>query len=110
MVEALRITVIGMGLVFLALGLVILATYILAWVFRPPDPAKEVAATHAEETTDVEATGYEHEAVVAAISLALVKLQTLEQSQAALGQTLETGQLSPWGLAAHIEQLRVWRG
>jgi sodium pump decarboxylase gamma subunit len=112
-VEGLQVTVIGMGLVFLALGMVILATYILEWAFRPNrlqgEPAGEMAAT-SEEPADVEATDYEDEAVVAAISLALVKLQTLEKSRAGLGQALETREPDPWGLAARTEQLRVWRG
>lgn len=116
MVEALKVTVIGMALVFLALGMVILATYILERAFRPNRLQRgsggEMAATNAEETAgaSVEATDCEEEAVVAAISLALVKLQMWEQSPAGLGKTLETSELSPWGLAARTEQLRVWRG
>ncbi len=110
MVEALQITVIGMALVFLALGMVILATYILSWVFRPHHPEREMTATDAGQTADLQTMAHEDEAVVAAISLALVKLQALEQNQARLGQTLETSGPSPWGLAARTEQLRVWRG
>jgi len=96
--QGLWITAMGMGLVFLALGLLVLAMMALERLFRPT--AKEVTATGAAEEPSTE------EEEIAAIAVALASL--LKEAQGGdrqLGAALGDGP-GPWSVVGRGQQLR----
>jgi sodium pump decarboxylase gamma subunit len=101
--HGLWITVVGMGLVFLALGILVLAMMALERLFRPR--AKEAMATEAAEEPSIE------EEEIAAIAVALTSLLTGKEAPVwdrQLGSALEDGPGS-WSVVGRGQQLRVRR-
>jgi Na+-transporting methylmalonyl-CoA/oxaloacetate decarboxylase gamma subunit len=92
-----------MTLLFAAMGLLILAMFLLERLFRTrklvPDEQelgeRETVGRHERDTADEE--------VAAAIALALAHLRSLEISRSGLGTALEAGRGSWWALG-HIQQ------
>jgi sodium pump decarboxylase gamma subunit len=101
--HGLWITVVGMGLVFLALGILVLAMMALERLFRPR--AKGVMATGAAEEPSIE------EEEIAAIAVALTSLLTRKEAPVwdrKLGSALGDGP-GPWSVVGRGQQLRVRR-
>ncbi len=101
--HGLWITVVGMGLVFLALGRLVLAMMALDRLFRPR--AKEAMATEAAE----EPSAVEEE--IAAIAVALASLLTKKEAPVGdrqLGSDLGDGPGS-WSVVGRGQQLRGGR-
>lgn len=94
--QGLTLTVLGMGLTFAALGILILAMILLERLFRtrrlipdkPPSPEKPGAGTLARDTEDEE--------VAAAIAVALAHFRSLDICRSGLGTALEAGPGSWW--------------
>ena len=101
--QGLWITVVGMGLVFLALGILILAMMALERLFRPR--AKEAMATGAAEEPPTE------EDEIVAIAVALASLLTKKGAPVGdrqLGSVLGDGPGS-WSVVGRGQQLRGGR-
>jgi Na+-transporting methylmalonyl-CoA/oxaloacetate decarboxylase gamma subunit len=94
---------VGMGLVFLALGILVLAMMALQRLFRP-----EAKGGRATESTEEPST--EEEEIVA-IAVALASLLTKKEAQAGnwqLGSTLGDGPGS-WSVVGQGQRLRAGR-
>jgi Na+-transporting methylmalonyl-CoA/oxaloacetate decarboxylase gamma subunit len=101
--QGLWITVVGMGLVFLALGILVLAMMALEGLFRPR--VKGVMATGAVEGPSPE------EEEIAAIAVALASLLAKKETPVRdrqLGSALEDGPGS-WSVVGRGQQLRGGR-
>jgi Na+-transporting methylmalonyl-CoA/oxaloacetate decarboxylase gamma subunit len=101
MVEVLRITLIGMGLVFGAMALV-LGTMLLLARIRDPQPAEE-AAGEASEPEPPEADERAARLRVAAIAAAVARARS--QTPAASGAASATGAPNPWTALHRNRQL-----
>jgi Na+-transporting methylmalonyl-CoA/oxaloacetate decarboxylase gamma subunit len=100
--QGLWITVVGMSLVFLALGILVLAMMALERLFRP-----RVDGTMAPEAAEEPSTEEE----IAAIAVALASLLKKKEARAEdrqLGSTLGDGSGS-WSVVGRGQQLRVGR-
>lgn len=94
--QGFTLTVMGMGLTFAALGLLILAMIVLERLFRtrrlipdkPSSPEKPGASTMARDTEDEE--------IAAAIAVALAHFRSLDICRSGLGTALETGPGAWW--------------
>jgi sodium pump decarboxylase gamma subunit len=112
--QGLWITVVGMGLVFLALGILVLAMMALDRLFRPR--AKEAMATEAASSlvVDLQSTTEEpstEEEEIVAIAVALANLLTRKEAPVGdrqLGSALGDGPGS-WSVVGRGQQLRVGR-
>lgn len=105
MIEAVRITLMGMGLVFAAMALVLGAMLVLTQIRISQQPAQE--APGADET---QAADDEHavRARVAVIAAAIARAQA--QQTPRLGAAPDAGALSPWLAFHRNRQLdRRWR-
>jgi len=101
--HGLWITVVGMGLVFLALGILVVAMMALERLFRPR--AKGAMATGAAEEPSTE------EEEIVAIAVALASLLTTKEAQVGdrqLGSALRDGPGS-WSVVGRGQQLRGGR-
>jgi Na+-transporting methylmalonyl-CoA/oxaloacetate decarboxylase gamma subunit len=103
MLESLSLGLVGMTLVFLGLGIVAASIYVLEWAFRERG-GKDESPPAAEEP---KADG---EAVIAAIALALARLQSSPRGGAGLGKNLEQWEVDAWMLSSRSRQLRTWEG
>jgi len=114
-IQGVMIGVIGMAILFAAMGLLIVAMVVLERLFRERK-AKPVKTTPSERTaTSSLQRETKDEEIVAAIVTALVYLRSLEICDSGLGATLETGPSRWWfeGRArqspAHTLQINHWR-
>jgi len=101
--QGLWITVMGMGLVFLALGILVLAMMALERLFRPR--AKGAMASGGAEESSTE------EEEIAAITVALASLLAKKEAQVGnrqLGSALRDGPGS-WSVVGRGQQLRGGR-
>ncbi len=101
--QGLWITVVGMGLVFLALGILVLAMMVLERLFRPR--AEGALATGVAEEPSTE------EEEIVAIAVALASLLTKKEAQVGdrqLGSALGDGPGS-WSVVGRGQQLRGGR-
>lgn len=100
--HGLWITIVGMSLVFLALGLLVLVMMVLERLFRPRAEGALAPGAAAEPSTEEE---------IAAIAVALTSLLTKREAQAGnrqLGATLKYGPGS-WSVVGRGQQLRGGR-
>jgi len=112
--QGLWITVVGMGLVFVALGILVLAMMALERLFRPR--AKGAMATGAASplVVDLQSATEEpstEEGEIAAIAVALASLLTRKETRVGdrqLGSALGDGPGS-WSVVGQGQQLRVGR-
>jgi len=93
--QGLRLSVLGIGLTFAALGLLILAMFTLERIFRtrrliPGERVPEMTPVASSLAWDME-----EEETVAAIAVALAYLRSLDMSRSELGEALEAGP-GPW--------------
>jgi sodium pump decarboxylase gamma subunit len=101
--QGLWITVVGMGLVFLALGILVLAMMALERLFQPR--AKKAVVTGVMEKPSTE------EEEIVAIAVALASLLTKKEAQVGdrqLGSALRDGPGS-WSVVGRGQQLRMGR-
>ena len=101
--QGLILSVIGMTITFIALGLVILAMVVLKRLF-PPRPLIS-GKEDLDETQFVSSLAHdtEEEEVVAAIAVALAHLHSLGVSRSGLGKALEAGR-GPWWAMSQLQQ------
>ena len=101
--QGLMIGLVGMAILFAAMGLLILAMTGLEWLFRKqtvkpdkilPDERTTVSSLERETRNDE---------IAAAIATALVYLRSLEICEGGLGSTLEAGP-SPWWSVGRAQQ------
>jgi Na+-transporting methylmalonyl-CoA/oxaloacetate decarboxylase gamma subunit len=97
------LSIIGITITFIALGLIILAMVVLERLFPPPPLASD--KEDLEETQFVSSLAYEteEEEVVAAIAVALAHLHSLGVSRSGLGKALESGR-GPWWTMSKFRQ------
>jgi len=101
--QGLMIGLVGMAVLFAAMGLLILTMTVLEWLFRKqtvgPDktlPAERTTVSSLQrETRDDE--------IAAAIAIALVYLRSLEICEGGLGSTFEA-EPSPWWSVGRAQQ------
>ena len=101
--QGLWITAVGMGLVFLALGILVLAMMALERLFRPRAEGAMVTDAAEEPSTEEEE--------IAAIAVALANLLTKKEAQVGdrqLGSALRDGPGS-WSVVGRGQQLRMGR-
>ena len=104
--QGLTLTVLGMGLTFAALGILILAMIVLERLFRtrrlipnkPPSSEKPAAGTLARDTEDEE--------IAAAIVIALAHFRSLDICRSGLGSALEAGP-GAWWNSGLVQQYSV---
>jgi len=104
--QGLSLSLMGITITFAALGLLILAMIVLERLFRtrklvPEERSPEetpVASTLARDTQDEE--------IVAAITVALAYLRSLEIGRSELGMTLEAGH-GGWWTAGRVQQRQI---
>ena len=103
-VQGLMISVIGISLTFLALGILILVMVLLDHFFRDD---KKVDAGQAEPVEQAASTLPTRQAadeeIVAAIAVALAQVRSFELCEAGLGSTLEAPS-SRWWLVGRAQQ------
>jgi len=90
--QGLEISLIGMGLTFAVLGLLVLMMMLLERSFRRA-PAVEPERRRAAASKKA---GTHEDEIVVAIGVAVTLLQELERDQAGLGSTLGTGHGAWW--------------
>jgi len=94
--QGLSLSALGIGLTFAALGLLILAMFMLERIFRtrrliPEERSPEDMPVANSLTRDMR-----EEETVVAIAVALAHLRSLDMSRSGLGEALEAGP-GPWG-------------
>lgn len=103
--QGLAISVMGMGLTFLALGLLILTMYLLERLTRsrarPVAPQK--AAPKEKSTVSILDRDTQAEEVAAAIAVALAHFRSLDICRSGLGLRLEAGH-GAWWRAGRTQQ------
>ena len=89
--QGLMLSIVGMGLTFLVLGILILVMVLLDRLFRDDKKVESAEAIRAERAAIGTSTREpEEKEVVAAIAAALAHLRSLEICEAGLGSTLAT--------------------
>jgi sodium pump decarboxylase gamma subunit len=94
--EGVILLVIGMAVLFAAMGLLILAMVVLERLFRTRRLVPEEREPDATEAVSRLARDTEDEEVAAAIAVALAHLRSLEICRSGLGTALEVGRGSWW--------------
>lgn len=95
--QGLQISVLGLGLTFTALGLLVLTMMALERLFRPRPPAPESTTPKPRRETETVAESTDEEEVVAAITAALAHFRAQDGGQPAdLGAELEAGPGAWW--------------
>ena len=94
--EGVILLVIGMAVLFAAMGLLILAMVVLERLFRTRRLVPEEREPDATEAGSRLARDTEDEEVAAAIAVALAHLRSLEICRSGLGTALEVGRGSWW--------------
>jgi len=88
--------VVGMALLFVSMGVIILAMIVLERLFRTRKLVPEEQEPGEKETVSRHERDMADEEVVAAIALALAYLRSLDIARSGLGTTLEAGHGSWW--------------
>jgi sodium pump decarboxylase gamma subunit len=94
--QGVLLLVIGMAILFAAMGLLILVMVILERIFRTRRLVPEEGEPNATETDSKLARDTGDEEVAAAIAVALAHLRSLELDRSGLGAALEEGRGSWW--------------
>ncbi|MGC8837098.1 MAG: OadG family transporter subunit [Anaerolineae bacterium] len=100
--QGLAITVVGMGLVFAALGILLVVMVVLERAFRPR-PAQSQAPQAAEEQE-----AREDLTLIAAVALALAQAAAREPVSVEVPQWAEA-EMGPWAAAGRRRQVHAWR-
>jgi Na+-transporting methylmalonyl-CoA/oxaloacetate decarboxylase gamma subunit len=100
--QGLSITVVGMGLVFAALGILLVVMVVLERAFRPR-PAR-VQAPQGAEVQEAE----EDLALIAVVGLALAQAAARERVAVEVPEWAEV-ETGPWAAAGRRRQVQAWR-
>ena len=104
--QAVMISVWGMGLTFLALGLVVLAMVALTSLLpERTSPAQKAVRPDPELADD----GTEEVRLVAAAAVALAKAEAVQRSKAAVGQSQLKKATSSWESHTRAQKLSQWK-
>ncbi len=104
--QGLTLSVTGISLTFLALGLLVLTMILLERLFRPqPSVSDETELKEAPAVSALD-RDTEDEEIAAAIAVALAYLHSLDIYQGELGSTLEAGHGS-WWMVGRAQQRSV---
>jgi len=95
--QGLGLSVLGIGLTFAALGLLILAMFMLERIFRTRRLIPEERSPEEVPVATSLARDMREEETVVAIAVALAHLRSLDMSRSGLGEALEAGP-GPWGM------------
>ncbi len=95
--QGLGLSVLGMSLTFAALGLLILAMFMLERIFRTRRLIPDERSSEEMLVTSSLARDMREEETVVAIAIALAHLRSLDMSRSGLGEALEAGP-GPWGM------------
>ena len=95
--QGLSLSVLGLGLTFAALGLLILAMVALERIFRTRPLIPEGRSPEEMPAASSSARDMGEEETVVAIAVALAHLRSLDMSRSGLGEALEAGP-GPWGM------------
>jgi sodium pump decarboxylase gamma subunit len=101
--QGLTITILGMGLTFAALGILILAMILLDRLFRTRPLLPDQQAVPETPVVGALARDTEDEEIAAAIAIALAHFRSLDICRSGLGTALETGP-GKWWSAGLIQQ------
>ena len=94
--QGLSLSALGIGLTFAALGLLILAMFVLERIFKTRRLTPEERSPEEMPVASSLAHDMQEETVVA-IAVALAHLRSLDLSRSGLGEALEAGP-GPWGM------------
>ncbi len=100
--QGLYVTVVGMGLVFMALGILLAAMVALDRSFRASEAKADPPSV--EEGTEEDIV-----AIATAMSYLLAEKEAAPGKTSELGASLRKG-LSPWAAFSRGEQLTIWKG
>ena len=95
--QGLSLSALGMGLTFAALGLLILAVFMLERIFRTRQLIPEERSPEEMPVASSLARDMREEETVVAIAVALAHLRSLDMGRSGLGEALEAGP-GPWGM------------
>ena len=95
--QGLSLSALGMGLTFAALGLLILAVFMLERIFRTRRLIPEERSPEEMPVASSLARDMREEETVVAIAVALAHLRSLDMDRSGLGEALEAGR-GPWGM------------
>ena len=98
--QGLSLSALGMGLTFAALGLLILAMFLLERIFRTRRLIPEERSPEELPVANSLARDTQEEEITVAIAVALAHLRSLDLCRSGLGEALEAGP-GPWG-SKHI--------
>lgn len=104
--QGLMISVMGMGLTFLALGLLILTMILLERFSRSSvePPVSDETAPKEEPRSGLPTQNTEDEEIAAAIAVVLARKRSLNVGRGSLGATLEAGPGAWWTLGRSQQQ------
>ncbi len=94
--QGLGLSVLGMGLTFAALGLLILARFLLERIFRTRRLIPEERSSEEMPAANSLARDTQEEEIAVAIAVALAHLRSLDLCRSGLGEALEAGP-GRWG-------------
>ncbi len=95
--QGLNLSVLGMGLTFAALGLLILAMVALERIFRTRRLIPDERSPEELPVANSLARDMREEETVVAIAVAMAHLRSLDMCRSGLGEALEAGR-GPWGV------------
>ena len=95
--QGLSLSALGIGLTFAALGLLILAVFMLERIFRTRRLIPEERSPEEMPVASSLARDMREEETVVAIAVALAHLRSLDMGRSGLGEALEAGP-GPWGM------------
>jgi sodium pump decarboxylase gamma subunit len=93
--QGLSLSALGIGLTFAALGLLILAMFMLERIFRTRRLIPEERSPEEMPVANSLARDTQEEEIVVAIAVALAHLRSLDMRRSELGEALEAGP-GPW--------------
>jgi sodium pump decarboxylase gamma subunit len=110
LMKGLEITVMGMGLVFVTIGILILTMIILMRLSKGKNKEEPGAAESIEEAPEAGSAttaAAEDEEIAAVIAVALASFKTLDRSQSSLGKLLLEPE-TPWAISGRQVQVSQW--
>lgn len=101
--QGLMIGVVGMAILFVVMGLLILAMTVLERLFRGQTVGPDITLPNERTTVNSLQRETKDEEIAAAIATALVYLRSIEICESGLGSTLEA-EPSPWWSVGRAQQ------
>ncbi len=107
--QGLQLSAMGISLTFAALGLLIVAMIVLERLFRTRELVPEERGPEETPVVSTLARDTEDEEIVAAITVALAHLRSLEICRGGLGTALEAGH-GGWWMIGRVQQRQPFIG